>query len=98
MTDMTWEQKLYVCNALSPCALMMRKPGDWYVLQCSVEISQDGMLVSNSGNGASPVLAVHDHWDQLVTNLKPGEYLVINAMGPRRKAVKWNGFMWHDVE
>ena len=98
MTEMTWEQKLYACNALAPCAMMMRGPGDWYVSQCSVEVSQGGMMVSPSGNGKIPEYAVHDHWQQL-TNLKPGEYLVIDAMaGPRRRAVKWNGFMWQGVE
>jgi hypothetical protein len=34
---MDWEQKFEALNNLDPCALKMRGPGVWYVLQ-SVEI------------------------------------------------------------
>ena len=93
---MTWEQKLEACNALGECSLLMRKTGDWYV-QHGAEISQGGMLLGASGNGTTPETAVLNHWDEL-THLKPGEHLVINAMGPNRQAVKWNGCMWQSVQ
>ena len=92
---MTWEQKLEACNALCECSLIMRKPGDWYVHH-GIEISQSGLLLGAYGNGTTPEEAVMNHWDE-ITKLKPGEHLVIHAMGPNRQAVKWNGYMWQSV-
>ena len=94
---MTWEEKLEACNALARCGLSMRKPGDWYVYQSGVELKRGCMLGGGGGNGTTPELAVLDHWEGH-TNLQPGEYLVIGAMTPNRRAVKWNGYMWATVD
>ena len=93
---MTWEQKLDALQSLGECTLRMRKPGDWYVRQ-GVEVSQGNLLVGEYGNGKTPEEAVMNHWD-LLSNLKPEEYLVVHAMGPNRQAVKWNGYMWQSVK
>lgn len=93
---MTWEEKLDALNSLSDCELKMRKPGDWHVLQVSTDIKKGGLLHGSCGNGATPQEAVENHWE-IMTNLKPSEYLVLDAMGDRRKAVEWSGFMWKEV-
>ncbi len=92
---MTWEQKLQACQALCEHTLRMRKPGDWYV-DGSVDVKRRSCLEARFGNGRTPEEAVEDHWKQL-TELEPGQYLVIKAYGEDRQAVEWNGFMWTTV-
>ena len=96
---MTWEEKLAACAAIGhEIGLRMRKPGDWYVEHRGVEVKEGPMLASRYGNGETPQLAVEDHWQQL-TVLAPREYVVLDAgSGERRRAVRWNGFMWMDVK
>lgn len=93
---MTWEQKLEALQDIAECSLVMRKPGDWYVSQ-SVEIGGNGMLSGVYGNGDSPEVAVFDHWYRLTENLKPYEYLVVNAYGDDRKQYRWTGYRWSSV-
>lgn len=76
--------------------LNMRKPRDWWVHLSGVEIGGDGMLRTSSADGATPQEAVRNAW-QRITRLEPGQYLVLNAAGPNRRQVRWNGFMWADV-
>ena len=92
---MTWEQKLSALGSLagSNIALHMRAPGDWYTLSGGVEIGDGRMLSSCGGNGTTPEAAVCDHWER-VTNLKPDEFLVVDAMPTSRRHVRWNGYMW----
>lgn len=93
---MTWEQMFEACKALEAnICLRMRQPGDWYVEQ-SIEIKDGPFLGSIFGNGTMPQEAVEDHWRKL-TELKPEQYIVINARKDSRQAVKWNGYMWESV-
>lgn len=94
MPELTWEQKLQALQALGPCALRMRRPGDWYV-DTSISVKDGPMLCGRIGSGSSPTDAVLSQWER-VTALKAGEYLVI--YNPIRAAVKWNGFMWAHVD
>jgi hypothetical protein len=95
--EMTWEQKFVALNMLAKCSLEMRKPSDWFVGQ-AIEKKVGDMLEAVFGEGTNPAGAVLDHWLR-VTNLKEGEYLVINSMDKEnRKAYKWNGFMWEQVD
>lgn len=95
---MTYEQMMQACSALGPISICMRKSGDWYVHHVGVSLKNKGLIFSLSGNGSSPVDAIHDHWRQL-TEFKPQEYLVLNAMDANNiHAVRWNGFMWQEVE
>ncbi len=92
---MTWEQKLQAIQSLANQLVgevNMRKPGDWY---CSVpaDIGGDGFVSSAFGNGANPMAAVNNAWEQIV-NLKPGLYLKLRD----GRKVRWNGFMFADVE
>lgn len=93
---MTWEQKLQALQELGECSLRMREPGNWYVSQTSVDIKEGSLLGGGYGNGATPEQAVNDHWERK-TNLKPNQYLVINAFSDKRRAVRWSGFMWASV-
>jgi hypothetical protein len=80
-----WEHRLDAINGLARAELHMRKPGDWYVSQGSVEVSNGrGMLRGVSGNGTTPEAAVADHWRQL-TELAPREVVVVNALGTHRR-------------
>ena len=92
---MNWQEKLQALNAVAECKILMRKPDDWYVGQ-SVEISSDdsSVLTGLYGNGATPQEAIENHWDVMTVQLKPEQYVVVNAMSDRRKHVRWNGFMW----
>lgn len=95
---MTFEQKVQAIIALvGPFnfAIRCRESGSWYVEDGSLEIAQGG-LVSPTESADSPYAAVHEHWEKL-TKLTSDDYLVLDAMGKNRRAVRWNGFMWADV-
>jgi hypothetical protein len=96
--DMTWEQKaqaILALNGWENFSLHLREDGSWYVSDAT-EIRDGGILRGVSGNGTSPVQAILAHWQQL-TELETGQYVVMRAMKENRRAVKWNGFMWADV-
>lgn len=96
---MDWEQKFAALQALltfsGDAALHMRKPGNWYVSLPQVDLAVDGMLTSVGETGESPEDAVHATWETLT---RAGAVLALRAMQPNRRNVKWNGFMWVDVE
>lgn len=94
---MNWEQTVQALQALAEVSLRMRKPGDWYV-NARIEVKSGSMLVGGAGTGRTPEQAVLAEWNRLVTDLKDGEYLVINAGNEERRAVRWNGFMWQDIK
>lgn len=95
---LTWEQKLVALNVLAKCTLEMRKPGDWWVYQ-QVEKKVGTVLEAIFGEGIGPEEAVEWHWKQMTQDVKEGEYLVTYGMDrEKRKAHKWNGFMWEPVD
>ncbi len=94
---MDWQQKAAALDALAEIEIKIRKPGDWYVSQ-RVEIKNDCFLEGAYGNGDTPMAAIEDHWNRLVTDIECRPlYLVARAGHPNRRAVRWNGFMWQDV-
>lgn len=93
---MDWQYKAAALEALAEISIKFRKPGDWYVSQDNVEIKDSRCLVGTFGNGATPQAAIEDHWKQLVYDIG-AKYLVINPALTKRRAVRWNGFMWMDV-
>ena len=95
--EMDWQQKAEALNALGEIQIMCRKAGDWWVRHPGVEIGDGHMLTSGHRDGASPVSAIEAHWNRLTDELKPDEFLVINAMNDSRRQVRWNGYMWKDV-
>jgi hypothetical protein len=97
---MNWQQMTQAILALEGSfhfSISPREDGSWYVSNTNASIRTGGCLRGVSGNGEHPLSAIEAHWTQL-TELKPGEYIVLSAIGGRqRRAVKWNGFMWADV-
>ena len=95
---MDWQQKAAALNQLTAISLHLRKENDWYVRQ-NVEVKEGCMLASHSGSGSTPEKAIEDHWRYLVTHLPDSNYLVLHGYNrSRRKAVRWNGSMWEDID
>lgn len=95
---MTWEQKLAALDKLAGVGeLRMRAPGNWF---CShrVDIKDRSILRGGAGNGVNPEEAVLNQWERLTTDLKSHEYIVIDRGSGPRRAVRWNGYMWDDVD
>lgn len=95
---MDWQHKAAALDALAEFEIKFRKMGDWYVSQ-NVEIKDSAILRSACGNGSTPDEAIEDHWRQLVDDIAATPlYLVTRASSDtKRRAVRWNGFMWMDV-
>lgn len=92
-----WQQKALAIKSLTGVFgfhLAMRGVGDWYVHHAGVSRKEGGCLVGGLQNGADPEDAVSQCWEWMTD---PKFYLVKNENGKRR-TVKWNGFMWQDVD
>jgi hypothetical protein len=94
---MTWEEKFDAMNALVPCVLIMRKPGDWYVSAAGRNVAGDGFLRGIYGEGTTPEVAVLNDWDLVVDALPDDCYLAIQRPGFEPREVRWNGYMWRDI-
>ncbi len=74
-------------------SLKMRRPNDWYVLVHRVEIKDDAVLYSCSGDGVSPEEAIKDTFRRMIS----AKCLVKDTMsGTKRREVYWSGYMWQD--
>lgn len=100
---MTFVQMAEALSALTELSIKYRRHEDriggaepWYVSQ-KIEVKDGPCLVGTYGNGYAPEEAIEDHWNLLTIGLKDGQYLVVDAGSDRRKAVRWNGFMWEHV-
>jgi len=92
---MDWQQKFEACQALGDISLRMRKVGDWYVNHQNIERRESSCLSGGCVIGAkTPEEAVEKHWLWLIC---PSYYIVKNAFTDRR-AFRWNGFMWTEIE
>jgi hypothetical protein len=94
MNDATWEQKLEAMAGLGEASLKMAKPGTWYVDQPGVDIkasTRDGKALDLTGE--TPEKAVVARWAALT-----GGALVEHKRGRLLRRVRWNGFMWADVQ
>lgn len=99
---MDWQQKAEALSGLTDLAICFREKRDrigghepWYVLQ-KIDIKDGSCLHGAYGNGATPQEAIEDHWKRLVDELPPDKYLIAR-WADKRRAVRWNGFMWQDV-
>ena len=99
--ELSWEEKAAALQALVGWynfGLKMRCPGNWYVQHSGLERKEGGCLSGGLQNGKTPQEAVVQCCDWATDDSHPEYYLVVDAMGPKRRAVRWNGFMWEDVE
>lgn len=97
--EMNWQQKALalraICAPVNGFALHMRDIGDWYVHLSYVDRKEGGCLSSGLQRGITPEDAINQCWDWATD---PKFYLVIGEHKAGRHSVKWNGFMWQDVE
>jgi len=92
---MNWEQKFQALMAICPeVSLKMRKPGDWFVSIPWVSRREGSVLSSGCDSAKSPEEAVAQRFEW-ATNPK---FYLVTTVNSCRRAVKWNGFMWADVD
>lgn len=94
---MNWQQKALAIRSLTGAfgfSLNLRGEGDWYVSASRVSRKEGGCLSSDFTSGKTPDEAVEQWWDWATD---PKYYLVTTSKEGQRRAVKWNGFMWEDV-
>ncbi len=91
---MDWQQKFIALKAIDPdIALLCRSYGSWY-LHFSPEIGKPSVLESPTQSGKDPSAAVEEAWDQY----SRADRVVLNSYKENRREVRWNGFMWEDVQ
>lgn len=95
---MTYEHKFAAIRALrhfsNAAVLWMSRPGCWHVSNIGAEIKDGSMLKGVGGSGSTPEAAIEDCWKEITDERV---LLIIDAFGDRRRAVRWNGYMWQDV-
>lgn len=88
---MDWQQKLHALKAITSTHLEMREPDDWYVRAHARSIEDGTMLRGAYGDGATPQAAVESDWAQMTA-------LGVVVVLKDNRRVRWNGFMWEDVQ
>ena len=89
-------QKARVLAALTgfgDFAIRMRREGDWYCSLPRVEIKRGGLLESPTQSAPTPEGAIDAAFAQYAN---PSERVIVDAYGPKRREVQWNGYMWED--
>lgn len=96
---MDWEQQARALAALAGLRVGLNRRGEWYAVLDDIEIGDGHILASAvSHGGGSLSSAIMRLWAVVVDELKPNEMLVKHATDKeRRRAFRWNGFMWADV-
>lgn len=94
---MTTNEKFQAMRALLDdemnASVRMTVDGDWYVKLPGLEIRKGGLLGGLSEFESNIVDAINAAWKRLTT-LPAGQYIVIDAMKPSRRAYRWNGYAW----
>jgi hypothetical protein len=101
--ELTYEQKFLALQSLlgfpGDASLHMRGMGNWYVSLPRVDIKDGGCLSSVGSTGKTPAEAIEKTWLALTENLPKDQYIVLDASDPKkRRAVRWNGFMWESID
>lgn len=95
---MNWKQKALALMRLTGAfnfSLVLRESGNWYVSHKGVERKEGGCLSGGCTIADTPEQAIEECWDWATD---PNYYLVKGAYSDNRKAFKWNGFMWEEIE
>jgi hypothetical protein len=95
---MTLEEKLARLREIAHTEVLMRDNGTWYVQAYGRETQRrgSGILAGTYGDGRTPEEAVENDWEQ-IANLPPDRYVVLDAMSPKRRHVRWGGAGWIDL-
>lgn len=94
--EMNWQHKALAIQALTGpfgFSISMRKLGDWYVSHKYVSRKEGGCLSHSPQNGKDPEDAVNQCWEWMTDP----KFYMVKYEDAKRRAVKWNGFMWEDV-
>jgi hypothetical protein len=92
---MTWMQKLLAMRSLNhDVGPHLRDDGSWY---CSVpgQIGGNGLLSGDFSNGSTHIEAIEGAW-AIIENLPQDRHLRVGGMDG--KSVRWNGFMFEEVD
>ena len=95
---MDWQQKAQALAALAGpmnLSLRLREDGSWYTNLSGIERREGLCLSGGYQNGQTPGEAIEQCWEWATD---PQFYLVKNACSDNRKAYKWTGFMWKEIE
>lgn len=93
---MDFTQKSRAIKALADVLEVRFHDMGWAATAGNVEVRDNGLLMGVTGRGRTPETAVDELFERL-TNVPAGQYLVVNAYSDQRRAVRWNGFMWAQV-
>jgi hypothetical protein len=62
-------------------------------------VVKDGRVLSSTwGRGDSPEAAVSDLWENVTIRAQHPSYLVVDADSDERKALRWNGSWWAEID
>ena len=95
---MNWEQKAQALMALTGVcsfSLLLREDGSWFVRHTGIERKEGGCLSGGHQHGNTPQEAIEQCWEWATD---PQYYLVKDAYSSGRKAYKWAGFLWKEIE
>lgn len=95
---MDWTQKaqaLLMITGWYDFSLKLREDGSWYVHHKGIERREGSCLSGGCQHGSTPQEAVEQCWGWATDDRY---YLVKDAGLPGRKAYKWAGFMWKEIE
>lgn len=96
--EMTWQQKWFALkSALTfplEASLRMREVESWYCSLPGLEVKGRNTLSSPTQKGKTPEEAVEQAW---IGYAEADTYLVSRDKDGKRRAIRWNGFMWECV-
>jgi len=95
---MNWQQKALALHSLSGTfnfSLHLREDGTWFVNLTGIERKEGRCLSSGCQVAKTPEQAIEGCWAWATES---GYYLVKGASSDDRRAFKWNGFMWEEIE
>lgn len=76
-------------------ALCVREDGTWYVNLPNVELRKGGLLVTPTQKGADPHEAIVAAWNDYGAS---DAVVVVSRPGYPRRVLRWNTFMWVDLD
>ncbi len=99
---MTFDQKVEALAAVIPgipglSVSYSNMTKQWYVSGAGLEYGGNGFLGGFGGHCDTPQEAIEEFWE-CATNPPDGLHIAIGGWSDKRRDVRWNGFMWKDIE